>query len=248
MASVKKVSTLDRAGLIAVCDHLLGDGRERFLLSATGRMYVGQLTRAVEALVRPAGAPVATDPETEALRAHSERGSAVWYALSAVAACPDFDDETRAAATRVLSLFPAKPAARATVAERVEQAAAVRAALPGLAGDLARLPSAPGGGSFEGWIRRWCDAGSDFADTLIHVAMGGEPAPVSRRSRGSEMGAVSGLIVRARATLRDEMAYDATLPATLDAELFGLYDQLLEARRERAEAEARRAEPATPTA
>jgi hypothetical protein len=250
MATVKRVTTLDRPGLIAVCDHLLGEGRDRFLLSATGRMYAAPIAAAARVLARPAPTPVvAVDAEAEALRAQQARGRAIANGLTAVSECPEFDAETRSAATRVLAAFGSRPTVRATAAARVEQAAAVRAEMATLADDLARLPTAPGGETFAAWIERWCDAGSAFADGLIAAALEDEaPSRDARRSRGTAMGRVNGLLVRARVALRDEISFDETLPRTLETELFGLYDQLFEARRAQATTAARRAgASATPT-
>jgi hypothetical protein len=236
---------LDRAGLLAFGDHLRQGAREHFARTAAGRLYLRPIEEELRALERspPEEAPAAPDPSVEAMRAHGELGCAIWFALSAVAKGPDYGAEVRAAATRVRDGFGARaPSTRARAAHRVERAAVVRRTMAGLAGELARLPALPGGGTLAAWIERWCEAGSALGadlvgDVVAEVERVPEPAPMLP---GSLTGRCNGLIIRARAALRDEMAYDPEVARTVDAEVFGLFDQLLAEHRSRAEARARR--------
>jgi hypothetical protein len=253
--AAKRPNMLNRTGVLAFGDHLRHEAREVFARTATGRLYLGPIEeelRALERLPAEEAAP-GPDPLAEAVTAHGDLGRAIWFALATVAASPDFAPEVRAAATRVREAFgPRAPSTRARAAHRVERAAVVRRAMAGLADELARLPPAPGGGTIAEWIERWCEAGSGFGANLVgrRVAdLERAPAPAAL-SLGSLVGRCNGLILRARAALRDEMAYDPAIPRTAETEVFGLFDGLLAEHRLRADVRARRSavvsDPAAP--
>jgi hypothetical protein len=248
MSNVKLTVPLDKASLVTFGEHLRGEGRAPFALSATGRVYARLIDQALDALVQPAPVvePAPADPLATAMQAHTEDGRALWFGLSSVALSGGVPVAAREAATRVLALFGGKaPGARMLPAERVVQATLLRAQLRDRAADLALLPLAPAGVSYATWLDRWCEAGIDLADRLVDAAVArGQEAPDAPGALpiASQVTRLNGLLRRARHALRDEIAIDPALPRTLEAEVFGLYDSLVEARRHRAEQAARRAE------
>jgi hypothetical protein len=223
----RKVHTLDREGLLTFGEHLLGEKRARFCLAGAGRLYVGQIQLAYDALAKPAPVREVSDAalEREALRAHDALGLGIWYGLASVAACPVFDVPVQEAAGRVKAAFGEKaPSPRWNAEARARRASQVRRDLEPRAADLAKLPPTPAGDRYEGWIRRWCDEGRGFVgrDAKGAAESSTEEAVALRTMR------LSGLVSRARKALRDEVAFDASLPRDLEADVFGLFDRLLE--------------------
>jgi hypothetical protein len=246
---VRQVRTLDKAGLTAFGERLvLGEGRALFLSCKAGHTYIGPIERAYTDLLQ--GAPEAEPDDgtllEAALAAHSGLGRFIWYGLAAVAAAPQFDSPVRRAAEKVQAVIGKRPPSlTAKAALRVERAAVVRREVARLPAEVAALPPAPGGEAFGTCIARWCDQGRAFSNGLVSARVAeGQPVEAPD-STGTKVNRLNGLITRARAALRDEVAYDLTLPRTLEAEVFGLYDTLLEVHRAEVAAQARRtAQPA----
>jgi hypothetical protein len=255
MANEKKKTTstvraLDRQGALTFCDHLLGDGRETFCTADAGNLYVGQIEDACSALksARPKAATKANAEAKDAFRVHTNFGSAIWHGLQCVADCPVFDDAVREGATSIRDAFgPRAPSLRNRLAERIELTVSVRDDLREKEPALLRLPAAPGGGTFADWIGRWCDDGRRLTADVIGDR-------VARRARArvdpgptapALLSRLNALLLRARAALRDEIAYDVELPRDLEEKVFGLYDSLLEARQARAASRQARSETAS---
>ncbi len=240
MAKTKKqAGVLDRESAVAFGERLTGPDRERFCVTAAGRLYVGPIERSVaelKALVRDAAAPRVIVPSAmkELLRVHTAQSKVLWHGLSAIAEDTTLAPEVSAGASEVLAALGRQPTKKTRAATRVAQASAVRARLADLEAALARLPSPAGGGDFGARAVRWCDLGEGLTGELVGGALRGETArrpPGRGRGIAHELQRLNGLLNRARATLRDELADDATLPPTLETQLFTLYDELLEARR-----------------
>jgi hypothetical protein len=241
--STRQINSLDVAGLTAFGDHLLGDRRAAFASTTAGHLYLGPIEAGLRAMqASPGGpAPAVAPASDEALKAHTDLGKAIWNGLAMVAAAPLFVAETRAAAMRVRDAFGARPlGARATATTRVQRAAVVRHAMEARSEDLAMLPPVAGDATFAAWIAQWCEAGSAFGDGLVEAAVAEARGTPARRPLRTIVGRLNGLIVRARRSLRDELDADPSLPRTLEAEVFGLYDRLIEEFRVRAAARRRR--------
>jgi hypothetical protein len=249
----RRVSVLDRESLLAFGEHLTGEGRARFCLAATGRVHVGRIEVEVRALRAAGPVAIAAVPNDVAARVdlHTAQGAALWYQLLALQMNPALGDEVNAAATRVREALGTKaPNPRTLAATRVAQASALRARLEGLQPDLAALPAPHGGESFAARIHDWCERAGQLAEDLVREAVArAEAAPDTSPGPTRAVRQLHALLARARAALRDEVASDATLPRTLEAEAFGLYDQLREARRRRRRPARKKAvkAPASPT-
>jgi hypothetical protein len=72
-----------------------------------------------------------------------------------------------------------------------------------------------------------------MADAVVdgRVARSQPKEEAPKENAATPVSRLNGLIFRARAALRDEIEFDPTLPPTLETEVFGLYDALLEAHR-----------------
>jgi hypothetical protein len=246
---------LDKAGLVTFGEHLRGEGREPLARTATGRVYARLIDRDLEALTRPAApaAPAPANPLTVALHAHTEDGRAIWYGLSSLALSAALPVAVREAAARVVAEFDGRaPSARHLPAERVVQATLLRARLAERRADLDVLPPAPGGERWGAWLDRWCAAGVALGGELVGAAVAreqGAPEAPPGPTVANVVNHLNGLLLRARRALRDEVDADPTLPRTLEAEVFGLYDSLVQARRRRVEqAASREAAAAEPPA
>jgi hypothetical protein len=193
-------------------------------------MYSGMIEDAfgqLRALTPAPTVPVAP-PGTEEVQLHTRLGNGIRRGLECVVELPDTEDAHRETANRVIEVLGPKPLTERTKREtRFALAADVRQRVKGMAGAVADLPPAPGGRAFGELIDRWCALGDRFGDEIA-----AREAPVEttdNTAAGTATSKLVGLINRARAALRDEVAYDETLPRTLEQDVFGLYDALLAA-------------------
>jgi hypothetical protein len=240
----KKVKVqLDRRGVIAVAEQLTGDVRAKFCLAYNGRMFVEPIAAALADVKRPR-APIADDgdPIQAEIRLHNALGQAIWSGLTMLMADPDLDAAVTEAAARVREGFgPKAPALRALPGDRVKEASRVRDEMAARADDLAKLPPLPSG-TVGQRIERWCAIGAGLTGELVEARITREAAveaPTRTRAM-NDVARLNSLIVQARTALRAEVAFDAALPRTLEAECFTLYDTLLETQRVHAERKARR--------
>jgi hypothetical protein len=249
---------LDREGLVAYGEHLLGARREALCLTATGRVYLPAIEGDVKYL-QAHGPEEESDAEAilvAEMRAHSASGRAIALELEAIAAEPEFGPEIQAAAQRILDAFGPKPSPRMTAASRVKRASVLRQDMAGLGAEVGLLPTSIGGSRYGDRIERWCARGTAFAASVEQGAEARESAASS--TEGHQIAQVvtrlNSVLGRARVAIRDEIALNAALPRGLETQLFGLYDQLLEERRAPAprkpkkepEAAAPQPEPASP--
>jgi hypothetical protein len=238
---------LQRAELIAFLAYLLGEARARFERTKAGDMYaapIAQLYDEVRAM--PVAEQAPEDPLPGLLTAHTDLGRALWYGLSSVTSIGEIADEQRAAAVQVLSVLGPRPVAPNTRAEtRVRKAALVREDLRSRQNLVARLPAAPAGASFADWLERWDRLAEGLARSVAAQARAEASPPAEGTALGILVQRLNGLIGRARASIRDEVTFNAALPRDLEADLFGLYDRLLAAQRPQSKA-ARTTEAAAP--
>jgi hypothetical protein len=241
-----KMQRLDRDGLITVGEHLTGEGREKFCLAANGRLFLVAIAAGLAELKR-GRVPVveAPSPMKAEVTVHTALGKSIWHGLTVLVVDPDVDPAVQAAAARVREAFgPKAPSPNALPAERVKAASRVREHMTERAVDLAMLPPLPVGGAVGPRIERWCTMGEGLKADLIGERLARE-APVQeapRSKQATNATRFNALLHRARAALREEVGLDPNLPRTLETECFGLYDSLVEAKRMRAEQEARREE------
>jgi hypothetical protein len=238
--SKKTLSILDRESVVAFGEHITGDGRALFSTAATGGIYLSAIERELAQLKEAVRAAEASDEVAEAttvaedLRTHTALANTLWFGLSAVVADPAFDTSVKGAAAKVLAGLGEQPKEKTRAATRFAQASAIRTRMADLQPELALLPAPIGGGTFAERIERMCVVGARFKGELIEGVVreaAASPPPVTGRNIAAAVQRLNGLLGRARATLRDEVAYKESLPRTLEAEVFGLFDELLEARR-----------------
>jgi hypothetical protein len=221
---------LQRMAVLAFATRLLDQERATFCGTKAGLMYVGMIEGASAQLraLTPAPAVPVPPPSTEEVEQHTRLGNAIRCGLEFVVELPETEDEERETANRVIEVLGSKPLNERTRREtRFALAADVRQRVKGMAEAVARLPLAPGGRAFGDLIDRWCALGDRFGDQIATREVAADKK--DNKAAGTATSKLVGLINRARAALRDEVAYDETLPRTLEQDLFGLYDALLAA-------------------
>jgi hypothetical protein len=203
-----------------------------------------RITTLLEKIRRPTAPKVAPILLADPLREHTDGGHAIWYGLTAIATDRSLDPSIRAAAREVRSAIgPKPPSGTLRAAERVAEAGEVRGRVHGVPNALGQLPRTPGGQTYAEAIEAWCNLGEGLTDEVIGGAVARSRAkrsPAAGREVGRLVGKLNAILVHARTALRDEIEYSDELSPTLEAELFGLYDSLLEARQARADQKARR--------
>lgn len=231
----RKPAYLSRESLVALRGNFAGERRERFQQTSTARIYLGTIDRELAALAAElrVDAGGETDATTSDVQNITALGKALWKGLESVSDDPTFSEAVRAAARRVLSVLgPKAPSSRVRPAARVARASTVRERLPDIAAALAMLPLSSGGVSFAARIEQWCTAAEEVREGIVDVVVKRDQAqPASALVLAKAVVRVNQLLRRARATLRDEIAFDPAVPRTLESELFGLMDELALARR-----------------
>jgi len=181
-------------------------------------------------LVRAEGLPEEQKlPRVALLRAADGRrdgfGRAVWHLAQSVLATPDAPDELEAAANLVLERYvPSLAITRDTYAETARKAALHQAELQEHRAVLARV-TAPDGRTLADLLAAFAAAGAEVG--AHHQGRSTELASAGTRDEAAPLRSlIIGALNELRSVVQREMAHDATLPATLEAEIFGYFDEM----------------------
>ncbi|MDX9724036.1 MAG: hypothetical protein RBU37_25025 [Myxococcota bacterium] len=222
-------ATLDILSL--VLERLTTTHKADLQLTKTGSVYLTALEekRAALSSLPPGllGMPVAqelkgTDELHDALRLALELN------IRSHLECPLTPEHTRKllqeGADKLEALLPGK---RASYPAEAAAAKRLREAQPSLQPALEQIPVA--GGTLADWLDAMIEQGERL-DALLSTR--GDTLSTSDRAQAAALrGEIAGLLSRLRAALRDELAFDPSLPQDLEKRLFAYYDSLLAARR-----------------
>jgi hypothetical protein len=209
---------------------------------AAGSASIKLLTSKRDAMAKlpavAAGRPLVDDLDAADTR-HDNLGRALWNVLEAYSFHPDTPAELLDAAKKIRASFI--PTLEDLVASYPAEARAAMERKPELANlkaSLSLFPVAAGGANLYDWAENFVAAGEKI-DTLLSARADLEKK--SRKDAARFRGEVIGLLNRMRQNLALEVKDDPTLPADLDAKIFGYLDLL-----EKTSAEAQtRGKPAT---
>lgn len=195
--------------------------------SSAGRTYEpllhDKLAR-IEALPEAGGSgkPLA-DAMSETDEAHDGFGAAIWFLTEAYLRCPELSPDIRTSIEKIRATFiPELDLIRAPYADEVAAAIRHKNDLVTLESDLKAIPIAGGSTLFD-WCSSFITKGEHLGALLSQRA---DMTSISRVEASKLRAATVGALGRMRATLADEMSFDTNLPADLDAQVFGYFDEL----------------------
>jgi hypothetical protein len=213
---------------VALAD-LFDKRHDALLVSNAGKLYEPVL---LDKKVRIEALPVALTggkPFAEALNetddVHDAFGGAIWYLTEAYLLWPDVSANVRGAIKRVRAAFiPDVDMLRAPYAEEIEAAVKHKADLVTFESDLKSIPIAEGLSLYD-WCAGFVAQGEALGTLLSQRA---DVTGMGRVEAGKLRGATVGTLGRFRAALVDEMSVNPNLPADLEAQVFGYFDELNE--------------------
>jgi len=168
------------------------------------------------------GKPLA-EAMSETDEAHDGFGAAIWFLTEAYLRCPDMSPEVRATIERIRGTFiPELDLIRAPYADEVAAAIRHKEDLVTLESDLKSIPIAEGLSLFD-WCAGFVSKGEQLGALLSQRA---DTTGMTRIEASKLRAATVGALGRLRATLSDELSFDASLPADLDEQVFGYFDEL----------------------
>lgn len=219
--------------------------------SKSGQMYEPILLERKSVLDRLPQASGTSKPFADALTdadsRHDGFGAALWHLTEAYLRWPDVPANVRGAIERVRAAFiPQLDVLQASYVNEAKAAIDNKQDLVKLENDLKSIPIANGLTLYD-WCSGFIGAGESIAKLLSERA---DADTGARREAGKIRTSTISILGRFRAALADELATNNTLPADLDARVFGYLDELHEMRAD-ALAAANRAhapQPASPPA
>ncbi|MBK9265396.1 MAG: hypothetical protein IPM54_37125 [Polyangiaceae bacterium] len=168
------------------------------------------------------GKPFA-DELTSVDKRHDGFGTALWHITEAYQRWPDAPADLLAAVARVRAAFvPQLDVLQASYVNEAHAAMDNEVSLTNLEADLKAIPIA-GGLSLHDWCAGFVASGKDIAKLL------GERADAdtgARREASKLRTSTLAVLGRFRGALADEMALNKALPADLDRNVFGYFDEL----------------------
>jgi hypothetical protein len=198
----------------------------------TGKLYgpiLAAKRKAIENALKVAFETKAGDlSETDAQ--HDGLGGAIWHFTEAVLCHPFVSVERREAARRVREAFiPDLGLLSDSYADEAAAAKANRPKLVALEADL-RMLSTPDGQTMYEWALAFVEKGDELARKLAAREQGS--ALDAFRQQTALRVTTIGLVGRFRASLRDEMKENPSLPATIEADIFAGFDALVQRKAE----------------
>ena len=164
---------------------------------------------------------------------HDGAGAAIWFMIEAYLRHPDTTPERLEAAKRIrAAVIPSLEELGFTYEVEVNAAKGRKVELPNLKADLDLFPVA--GGTLHDWASTFIAAGEKI-DVLLSQRADKEDRAAASALRSETIG----LLNRLRKSLQAEAKEDASLPASLDGDVFGYFD-LLEGKAADAAAEERK--------
>ena len=172
------------------------------------------------------GKPLA-EAITEADNMHDGFGAALWHVTEAYRRSPNASPHVRAAVQRIRAAFiPELDDLQATYVKEVHAAIEHRKQLEALKADLQLIPLAEGQTLLD-WVERYVSAAEQIGALLSQRA---DADTGARRDAGRIRTATLAVLGRFRGALGDEIAANPALPRDLDAQVFGLFDELAQMR------------------
>ena len=207
------------------------DNRAKFLeTTQTGKLYgpiLAAKRKAIEHALKVALEAKAGDlSETDAQ--HDGLGGAIWHFTESVLCQPFVSVERRDAARRIREAFiPDLGVLSDSYADEAAAAKANRPKLAALEAELRMLPT-PDGQTLYDWAAAFVDKGDELARKLAARTQGS--ALEAFRQQTALRVTTIGILGRFRASLRDEVKDNPSMPASIEADLFAGIDALAERR------------------
>ena len=172
---------------------------------------------------------------------------ASFFLAQAVLAHPDSPPELEAAAALCVERFvPSLAITRDTYAENARKAAVHAGELTTHQATLARVPT-PDGKTLADWMAAFVEAGAEVG--RIHQGRSDELAVAgNREGAGPLRSEILGALGELRAVVQREVASNPELPRTLEAQIFGYFDELQRLAAQRKASAAPGAAPVVPPA
>ncbi|MDI1436814.1 hypothetical protein [Polyangium sorediatum] len=218
---------LSLAALKVAFANLFGERHAALVLSGAGKTYEPILLAKKQQIDTLPGALTGGKPLAEAIAeaddVHDGFGSAIWHLTEAYARWPKVPPHVRAAIERVRAAFiPELDDLRASYVEEAHAAFEHRKRIDALKADLQLIPLAEGRTLLE-WAEGYVTAAEQIGALLSQRA---DAETGARRDAGRIRTATLAVLGRFRGALGDEIAVNPALPRDLDAQVFGLFDEL----------------------
>ncbi|MRG91253.1 hypothetical protein [Polyangium spumosum] len=222
---------LSLAALKVALANLFGERHPVLVLSSAGKMYEPILLEKKQQLDALPAALTGGKPLAETIAEvdddHDGFGAAIWHLTEAYVRCPNVSAPVRAAAARIRAAFiPQLDDLQATYVQEVHAAIDHRKQLDTLKSDLQLIPIAEGLTLLD-WAAGYVGAGEQIGFLLGQRA---DADTGSRSQAGKLRTGILAVLGRFRAALGDEITMNKALPRDLDAQVFGLFDELAQMR------------------
>ncbi|MDI3284480.1 hypothetical protein [Polyangium sp. 15x6] len=227
---------------------MFGPRHAALVVSGAGKTYESILLAKKQQIDALPGALTGGKPLAESIAEaddeHDGFGAAIWHVTEAYMRCPKVPAHVRAAVERVRAAFiPQLDDLRASYVEEAHAAFEHRKQIEELKADLQLIPIADGLTLLD-WAEGYVGAAEQIGALLSQRA---DVDTGARRDAGRIRTATLAVLGRFRGALGDELAVNAALPRDLDAQVFGLFDQLDQMRADAlAGKKASAGEPASP--
>ncbi|MDI1479144.1 hypothetical protein [Polyangium sp. y55x31] len=218
---------LSLAALKVALADLFSERHAALVLSGAGKTYEPILLAKKNQIDALPGALTGGKPLAESIAeaddVHDGFGAAIWHMTEAYARWPKAPAHVRAAVERVRAAFiPELDDLRASYVEEAHAAFEHRKQIEALKADLQLIPISDGGTLLD-WAEGYVGAAEQIGALLSQRA---DADTGARRDAGRIRTSTLAVLGRFRGALGDELAVNPALPRDLEAQVFGLFDQL----------------------
>jgi hypothetical protein len=218
------------AALKVALANLFGDRHAALVLSGAGKTYEPILLekkQLIDALPESAEGKPLAEALAEADDEHDGFGAAIWHLTEAYLRWPKLPAHVRGAIERVRAAFsPELDVLQATYVQEVHAGIQNKKDLDTLKADLQLIPIAEGLTLLD-WAAGYVGGAEQIGALLSQRA----DADTGARSKAGKIRTSTlAVLNRFRGALGDELEINKALPKDLDAQVFGLFDQLAQMR------------------
>ncbi|MRG90447.1 hypothetical protein [Polyangium spumosum] len=222
---------LSLAALKVAFADLFSERHPALVLSGAGKTYEPILLAKKQQIDALPGTLTGSKPLAEEIAEaddmHDGFGGAIWHMAEAYARWPKAPEHVRAAALRVrAAIIPELDNLQASYVEEVHAAIENRKKIEGLKTDLQLIPVAEGLTLLD-WAEGYVGTAEQIGTLLSQRA---DADTGARRDAGRIRTAALAVLGRFRGALNDEVSVNLALPRDLEAQVFGLFDQLAQMR------------------